>query len=284
MALGLALLLPNTTRADTLICTAAPCIDTENLDIRNIALHEGTRNFNVPTPKTDAEREDCAVEFGESSPVCTKGGTATCDESVIYPQFAYARHFYDNATEANLAHINDRIKSMAAKHGCSVELDSSSFAATHIYARGTLLSLVLSENDYTRGSGGSCHGDFTTLPFDTRHGDAPLIMDDIIDHTDYPAPKAELLREVRASRPDAFGNFDDAAKEKAWGNTLQQAADYLDKNFWNNGFFFANGHAQVNIGDFIFDCASGNFNPVEIPDRFLKPAFRKTLEKAYAPQ
>lgn len=37
---------------------------------------------------------------------------------------------------------------------------------------------------------------------------------------------------------------------------------------------------HINIGNYLFDCATGNFSPVEVPDSFLAQEFLSVLKKA----
>ena len=97
---------------------------------------------------------------------------------------------------------------------------------------------------------------------------------------DFPVLKAALLRELQGNHAGVFEDFEPEQRKQAWDRTLPEADDYLSTQGWKDGFFIERGMVHVNIGRFLFDCATGNFNPVEVPDRFLTPEFLAVLKKA----
>lgn len=67
----------------------------------------------------------------------------------------------------------------------------------------------------------------------------------------------------------AFEDLEPEQRKQAWDRTLREAEDYLNTQSWKGGFFIERGMVHINIGSFLFDCATGNFSPVEVPDSFL---------------
>ncbi len=264
--------------ADTPSCKTT-CIDTQNLEIRDITLREGTRAYAIPASKTEVDRETCANTMVDTE-ICEKGGVVTCDESVRYVQFKYVRHDYDQQLDENLSLVNAWIENMGIARACSVSSIVVRFGPERIYARYPLISVVLFDLDYPRGAGGSCHGQHEALTFDTSKGGTPLSLADVVRAEDFPVLKAALLRELQGNHAGVFEDFEPEQRKQAQDRTPQEADDYLSTQAWKGGFFIERGMVHINIGRFLFDCATGNFNPVEVPDRFLMPEFLAVLKKA----
>ena len=92
--------------------------------------------------------------------------------------------------------------------------------------------------------------------------------------------KAALLHELQQNHAGAFEDFKPEQRTQAWDRALREADDYLNTQGWKGGFFIERGMVHINIGSFLFDCATGNFIPVEVPDTFLTPEFLSLLKKA----
>ena len=255
------------------------CIDTQNLEIRDITLRKSICAYAIPASTTEVDR-DAGVDMTVDAGICEKGGVVTRDESVRYVQCKYVRQDFDKQLDENLALVNAWIRSMATVRARSVSSTVVRFGPERIYARYPLISVVLFDLDYPRGAGGSCHGRHEALTFDTSKAGTRLSLADAVRAENFPALTAALLHELQENDAGAFEDFEPEQRKQASDRTLREADDYLDMQGWKGGFFIERSMVHINIGSFLFDCATGNFNAVEVPASFLTPEFLSLLTKA----
>jgi hypothetical protein len=222
-----------------------------------------------------AEESDCEAKDPDSKQ-CDGHGQAACEASVSYPVIQLPAGTNIGAIAPTLAAVNADLKSEATSYTCGPENAIVKFKTERIYAHGPLLSVVAFALNYPQGAAGGCHGDYLVETFDLTQSSHRLNFKDVIQMKRYADLKKMLLLQLKADHAQEFDNFDSSDQAKEWDHVLKQASLLLD-DAPNGSFFIEKGAVWINLPSFLFSCASGNFNPVRVPDNFLNRYFLKTL-------
>jgi hypothetical protein len=265
------------------VCDSA-CIDATGVSVKVVTLREGQHDYPVPAAKNEDEQSDCEDRFGDPD-LCRAGGVSTCEEDVRYVEIARVPQPESiSVGDGRLEKVNERVRRIASTRACSIESASVAFIPERVYVRGDLVSMVFYDLDLLPTDGGGCHGEFQLLTFDLQKGDRELSLGDIVPPGQWPALESALLSEFRQASKSLFDNRKPENQPKLLDSASKKAKQVLDRQGLQAGIFIEDGKVQVNIPMYISGCTGGNFNPVHIPNNFLRTDFLTKLTSVSAGQ
>jgi hypothetical protein len=265
------------------VCDSA-CIDATGVSVKIVTLREGQHNYPVPAAKSEDDQSDCEDRFGDPD-LCRAGGISTCEEDVRYVEITRVPQPDSvSVDDRRLEKINKRVHQIASTRACSIESASVAFIPERIYARGELVSMVFYDLDLLPTDGGGCHGEYQLLTFDLLKGDHELSLADIVRPGQWPALENALLSQFRQTSKGLFGDRKPVDQPKLLDSTLKEAKQVLDRQGLQAGIFIEDGKVQANVPIYISGCTGGNFNPVHIPNTFLRTDFLTKLTSVSAGQ
>lgn len=231
-----------------------PLIIARGVDVKLV--FSGKKNIDYPlTEELQKEFEGMAIEYCPDK-------KCTCEESVGYLQFG--------GQTRGVKIINTKEKKRAENYKCSIANGVIWRLPQFAYASANLVSVEVQNMEFGRGAGGSCHGNHDFITYDAETGNEYKLKDIVIENS-FPAIGNALLADFisRYARSDTFD------LEGIKKMVLEYvAADSLE----HYGFVVENGKLYTNIGGFILSCADGNFFPVEVPEKFIKPEFLRKMK------
>jgi hypothetical protein len=248
-----------------------PLICSKNCDVQGMGINIITQKQEKVEHHIDPKGEECEIA-GDSC----KNGTVECEEEIQYVQFQMLKNVAPSAKE-NIERVNKEQRQIIEEHHCKSNSAIVRFTPRYIYAHYPLISIIYHNLDYCLGCGGSCHSHDVVYTYNIENTfDGPLTMESILRREDYRRLKIILLKKLKERLALT------KEQEQLWDQIHQkQVSDSLDKDFWQNGFFLEKGKIMVNIDGYFKSCADGSFNPVEIPQEFLRSEFVEKLKQLH---
>lgn len=198
------------------------------------------------------------VTFRDAS---CKGGLCACRE--------FVQHFDFKGPVPGFRAVNEAEWRAADAARCTAEFSDVVREATHYAVSRKFVSTAIYERRYCQDCGGSCHGRTALATYDATTG-AVLRVRDAVPRARWPELKQRLIEDFTAAHFAA----PDRAREAA-----RIAASLDARNIGEDGLFVERGKIYINLDLFALSCADGSFYPLEIPNRFLKPQYRRLTEK-----
>ncbi len=239
-------------------------------------LRSTSKRFKNPIPKTGLQDENnCFNWSNDGTP--SYSPTCSCDE--------YVQAFSLLGDTAAIRKINAADAAQAKAVHCSHQYALASRSIVKINVSRQLLSKVIRTSVRFQSDGGACHGDFTLETYDLGSGHH-YKLSEIVNKT----PKSELDQAVLSSfsrlyqaRWDGKSTADPRSEEenkKTYQNAMAATRSYLrTMDPGTTGVMIEKNKVWINIPEFLFGCASGNLNPVSLPNHLLKAEFLKQLNK-----
>lgn len=231
-----------------------PCVDVKDIKTEIKTLRKGEATYTLDA--NTEEYKNLVMMYGTD---CSKGD-CRCEEDLRYMEL--------QAEGEHIAQINEQLKKEALTHKCSVHSIFARVLPIVIYARPSVVSLAHHLIEYPRGGNGSCHGSDEVMAFDIRTG-KQLFLKDVADVSNHQALYDALIdKPIRA----AIGHGKSYKEHKA---RLQPANMY---SFGDEPIFIEQGRIRVNTGPRL-GCAGGDFHPVTVPSKFIRPEFLALLKE-----
>jgi hypothetical protein len=213
---------------------------------------------------------DLHVEVKTRSRTLDFAGTAKdefpCPESKCRCQ-EHVEHFDFKGPVPGFRAVNEAEFRAADGMRCSAENVSVTRFAERFAVTKRSVSTAISEVEYCRGCGGSCHGRTRLSAHDAKTG-VRLTLADAVEPNRIEALKDRLIEDFLAANP---GVGDRAALR------TNLAGDLARRNLAEDGLYVEDASVFLNLDTFAPGCAEGSFHPVAIPRTFLKPDFLARL-------
>lgn len=231
--------------------TCAPrAIADEGVALRVEILRDGEKDF--PNPHKSGDEENQCWKWGENSERVYES-SCHCREKVEFLHLDRAGSFGGQ--------FNSAERKRAEGFQCSSEFAYVDRVVVSAAANKHFMSAVTRELFYGQGSAGSCHGHYEFSTYDLSTGQSRLLTD-MVDETAL-SRLPEILANDFVQRHGAESSDKNRLK--------QQVIEALKKNDpKKTGIYVELGKVWLNVDEWIFSCADGNFHPVLLPESILK--------------
>ena len=218
-----------------------PHIALHGISATIVMLRVDTSDFPNPHTADDGDEEQC---MRDSSGHHVYSRTCHCEATVQYVRL--------EGREAGLATINAIERRDANGYTCSPDMASVARRVIAVSTSPDRVSIVTHTLMYCQGCGGSCHGNFELATYDARSG-ARVVVRDVVRADDLDA-LPDTLAGLFVAR---YGSDVDTRRR------VRHA--FATPDVGQAGVYVESDKTWVNVDDFVFGCAPGNFFPVPIP-------------------